>query len=87
MNQFEKVVEKPKSGGQDQVNTQAWLHQGAEVLNSESHLSPRWAAVSWGSTASTSGPGARVRSVPPSPDHPQVWAQHLAEGPARPHTQ
>lgn len=27
MNQIEKVVEKPKSGGQGQVATQAWLHQ------------------------------------------------------------
>lgn len=86
MNQFEKVVEKPNTGGQDQVNTQAWLHQGAEVLNPESHPSPGWAAVSSRSTASTSGPGARAWSVPPSPDHPQVWAQHLAPGRARPHT-
>lgn len=27
LNQIEKVVEKPKSGGQGQVATQAWLHQ------------------------------------------------------------
>lgn len=71
LNQIEKVVEKPKSGGRDRVNTEAWLQQGAKVLNSESHLCPRWAAVNPGSAVCTSGP---------SPDHPHFWAGTLLQG-------
>ena len=80
MNQIEKVVEKPKSGGRDRVNTEAWLQQGAKVLNSESHLCPGWAAVNPGSAACTSGPVAKALSVPPSPDHPHFWAGTLLQG-------
>lgn len=80
LNQIEKVVEKPKSGGRDRVNTEAWLQQGAKVLNSESHLCPGWAAVNPGSAACTSGLVAKALSVPPSPDHPHFWAGTLLQG-------
>ena len=38
MDQIEKVVQKPESEGQAQVNAQAWLHQGATVLNTDGRL-------------------------------------------------
>lgn len=39
MNQIEKRVRKPESEGQAQVSAQAWLHQGAKVLDADGHLS------------------------------------------------